>query len=298
MTQQNDELLAARAIENGAYEEAIRLLMPLAERKSEYALLTLGWIHETGANGSPNKPAARSFYELAASGGSDAAYLYLGWLLLKEGRDIEAGEAFERGAQLNNVECKSVLARLADNAGEKLAGKAIEDESYEEAVRLLRPLAERNSEYALRTLGWVYETGAIAAPDKDAARAFYTRAAGQGSAAACFDLGRLLLKEGEESRARSSFEAGAQRDHIPSMAELGRMMVEGSGGPVDVARGHAWLEKAAAQGHIFAQRTLLAIQEKNAQSLSEKFSIKKRIAALTAKGGREMLKDPHSDKLR
>jgi hypothetical protein len=59
MTQQNDELLAARAIENGAYEEAIRLLMPLAERKSEYALLTLVCIHETGANGSPIKPAAR-----------------------------------------------------------------------------------------------------------------------------------------------------------------------------------------------------------------------------------------------
>ena len=48
MTVLADEQLAAQAVEAGAYEEAVRLLRPLVERNSEYALLTLGWIYETG----------------------------------------------------------------------------------------------------------------------------------------------------------------------------------------------------------------------------------------------------------
>lgn len=290
MSFENGEQLAARAIEEGAYEEAVRLLQPLAERNSAYALLTLGWIYESGVAGATDKNAARTYYEAAAAQGSAAACHYLGWLLFREGQEPEARAAFERGAQLNNDECKAALARLSDNADEELAAKLLKEGAFEEAIRLLRPLAERNSEYALLALGSMCETGATGAPDKEAARSYYERAIAHGSAAAHCQLGYLLLEQGEEAQARAAFEAGAERGDLPSMSRLGRMMAEGRGGPVDLDGGTAWLQKAAAQGHIFAQRELLAIEERNANSLREKLSVKKRIVALAIKGAREMSK--------
>lgn len=298
MTEQNDERLAAQAIEAGAYDEAARLLRPLAKRNSEYALLTLGWIYEAGATGTPDKDAARSFYEHAVSQGSATACPYLGWLLFRDGQEMEARAAFERGAQLNNDECKSALARLNDNADEKLADEALKKGAYGEAARLLRPLAERNSEYALLTLGWIYDTGVTGAPDKEAARSYYEQAGSQGSAAGYFELGRFLKRQGEEAQARAAFEAGAERGHLPSMSRLGTMMIEGRGGPADVDAGTVWLEKAAAQGHIFAQRKLLEFEARNARSILAKLSARMKIAALAIKGSKEMSEDPSSDRVR
>jgi hypothetical protein len=181
---------------------------------------------------------------------------------------------------------------------EQLAWQAMEEGNYDEAVRLLTPLAHRNSEFALLSLGWIYETGATAAPDKDAALSFYTRAVSQGSAAGSFDLGRLLLDRGEEAKARSAFRAGAEKGDLPSMSELGRMLLEGRGGPSNVEDGWNWLERAAEQGHIFAQRTLLAIEDDSARSITEKLSVKLRILRLALKGGREIWRDRYSDKMR
>jgi TPR repeat protein len=183
-------------------------------------------------------------------------------------------------------------------ADEQLAAQAIAAGAYEEAVRLLRPLVERNSEYALLTLGWIYETGAVGAPDKDAARLYYGRAAAAGSASAYHDLGRLLSGQGEESQARAAFEAGAERGNILCMARLGRMMVEGRGGLVDIGVGSAWLENAAAQGHIFARRHLLGIEARNARSIFGKLFVGIKVVLLAMKGAREMLKEPRSDKVR
>jgi TPR repeat protein len=298
MPEANDERLAWQAIEAGAYEEAVRLLRPMAERNSEWALLTLGWIYETGATGTADKEAARIFYEDAASQGGATACLYLGRLLWRDAQDIEARAAFERGAQLGDAECKSELARLAVAQDEEPARKAFAERAYEEAVRLLRPLAERHSENALLALGWIYETGATVAPDWEAARLYYERAAAQGNDRAYFELGRLLKRQGEEAQARAAFEAGAERDNLPSMSRLGRMMVEGRGGAIDVDAGTAWLEKAAARGHIFAQRTLLGIALAKAKSVFEKLSIRIKIVALATKGVKEAARDPNSDKVR
>jgi hypothetical protein len=51
MSLKHDEYLAGQAMESGAYEDALRLLAPLARRNSEYALLSLGWIYEMGRPG-------------------------------------------------------------------------------------------------------------------------------------------------------------------------------------------------------------------------------------------------------
>jgi len=82
------------------------------------------------------------------------------------------------------------------------------------------------------------------------------------------------------------------------MSELGRMLLEGRGGPSNAEDGWNWLERAAEQGHIFAQRTLLAIEDDSARSITEKLSVKLRILRLALKGGREIWRDRYSDKMR
>jgi TPR repeat protein len=298
MTILDDEQHAGRAIEAGAYEEAVRLLLPLAERNSEYALLTLGWVYETAATGVFDLDTARSYYEHAAATGSATAHFHLGRIFEGDGQEAQARLAFERGAQLGDDECKSALARLIDSRDEKLAGNAMTAGAYEEALRLLRPLAERKSRYALLSLGWIYETGAAGTPDTDAARSCYERAATEGSDAAYHELGRLLSIQHDLSQARAAFEAGAVRRDLRCMYRLGRMMVEGRGGPADVAAGSVWLEKAAARGHIFAQRQLLAIEARNARTLLGRLSVGLKIALLAIRGAKEMWKSPDSDKVR
>tara|TARA_R110000824_G_scaffold401409_2_gene612038 strand:- start:32 stop:586 length:555 start_codon:yes stop_codon:yes gene_type:complete len=175
---------------------------------------------------------------------------------------------------------------------EQIASKALESGNFENAVQLLTVLTERNSHYAMLSLGWIYETGAVGDIDKAAARLYYERAIAAGSMPAYFELGRLFVSQGDETQARATFEAGAERGDIPCIARLGRMMVEGRGGPANMDAGSAWLERAAAQGHIHAQRTLLAIEERNAQSVFEKLSVKRKIASLVKKRGRRDFKRP------
>jgi TPR repeat protein len=290
VTAHDDERLAAEAVEQGDFSRAMELLLPLAEHHSPYALLTLGWLYECGAAGVSDLQAARSYYEGAAAQGSAAACGYLGALLLRDGREREARDAYERGAQLGDEDSRTMAARMADNAEERLAADALAREDFEEALRLLLPLAERNSEYAFLCLGSLYASGTASAPDTDRARLYFERAIESGSAAAHSELGRLVMKSGDDVHARALFLAGAELGDVPSMSYLGRLMVEGRGGSRDLNEGTAWLERAAAKGHIFAQRFLLGLEERKARSLKDKLTIKKKIAALAVQGAKDILK--------
>jgi TPR repeat protein len=209
---------------------------------------------------------------------------------------VESGRSIKY--QLLRPEKSAVGRAMSLVEDEYLAGQAMEAGVYDEAVRLLTPLSHRNSEYALLSLGWIYETGATAPPDKDAALSLYARAASQGSAAGCYALGRLHLGRGDDDSARSAFRVGAERGDLPSMAELGSMLLEGRGGPSNAEEGWILVERAASQGHIFAQRTLLAIEDDNARSIAEKLIVKLKILKLALKGGIEIARDPYSDKMR
>jgi TPR repeat protein len=298
MSLENDEYLAGQAMQARAYGEAVRLLRPLAERNSEYALLALGWIYETGVNGAPDKDAARSFYEHAVSLGSATAHRYLGQLLFNNGQELEARAVFEEGGRRGNEDCESKLARLNDCADQKSAQRALEQRDFEQAVRLLRPLADRNSKWALLTLGVICERGSVGAPDWEAAREYYQRSVSAGSVAAYFELGRLLKRQGEDVEARAAFQAGAEKGNLPSISRLGRMMIEGRGGPVDVDAGTAWLKRAAEAGQLWAQAELLHIEYGSARSLSEKLAIRMRLVKLAIRGIRESARNPLSEKVR
>jgi uncharacterized protein len=298
MTQQETEQLAAEAIEAKDYSEAVRLLQPLIEHNSEYALLTLGWINETGVIGTADEVTARNYYERAAKLGSGYAYFSLGRLFLSQEEVPQALAAFKAGAELNSDECKSEIERLTDQEHEHQAWQELEARNYTGAARLLYPLAERDSEYALLTLGWIYETERIKTSDKSVAYHYYERAAKKGSAYAYFRLGQLLLTQGEESRARIAFEAGAKHGHTPCMLRLGKMMLKGRGGPIDEETGFNWIQKAAVQGHLFALRNLLRLQASKAKSISKKLYILFKRLQTEKEIIKELYRDRESDNVR
>jgi uncharacterized protein len=270
----------------------------LAERKSIYALITLGWIYDTGSAGKADRNLARIYYERAATEGSCTAYHYLGWLFWENGDEKKSRDAFENGVLLGNDDCKAAIEKLDVSNAEQAAATAIRSKNYDVAVRLLLPLADKQSEYALLSLGWIFEMGASGAIDMDKAQLYYQRAAAQGADSAYFKLGHVYLSQSEEKLARSAFEAGAELGDIASMSKLGRMMLEGRGGEVNLEGGSLWLKKAASQGHIFAERFLLGYELHEAKSIYKKLSAKMKIASLAKRGAIEMLKNPRSDKLR
>jgi TPR repeat protein len=97
------ESLAAKAIETENFTEARRLLEPLVKYDSEYALMTLAWMHEAGKGGEPNLKLAASLYRRVADIGCLEAYNCLGRVLRDEGDLIEVRNAFTKGAELGNL---------------------------------------------------------------------------------------------------------------------------------------------------------------------------------------------------
>jgi len=79
---------------------------------------------------------------------------------------------------------------------------------------------------------------------------------------------------------------------------LGKMMVEGRGGLVEVDRGVEWLEAAAAQGQIRAQRKLLVVKRQRSDSVFRKLLIQCQIVALAKDLAKEVWTDANSDKIR
>lgn len=297
MSDENEEQLAWQAMEAGNFATAMQLLRPLAERNSQYALISLGWIYETGAIGAPDPAAARSFYDHAARLGSAEAYGHLGSLLLNQ-EEVERAElALKQGAALGDGTCQSLLESLIDNREEQRGYEAIEAGQFEDARRLLEPLAARGSAYASLALGWIYETGKLGAPDPTLAISCYQRAVTAGGSEAQRYLAKLLHKEGRKVDARTTFERGAEAGDISCMFWLGKLILEGEGGVSDRNLGRRWLEAAAAQGHLYARRKLLSLEQEEAPSIIKKLSVLGRSIALIPQVVREICKGPDSNKL-
>lgn len=56
--------------------------------------------------------------------------------------------------------------------------------------------------------------------------------------------------------ARYSFRLAANRGHVPSMRELGMLLIQGKGGEVDIYEGSTLLHRAEASGDVTASIAL------------------------------------------
>jgi TPR repeat protein len=259
---QKEEQLAWRLMESGDYAASARLLEALVERDSEWALLNLGWLHDSGHLGRRDTEKAISLYEKAVEAGSAVAKDYLRYL-----EENRAWSVLETGA-------------------------------YEKSARLFEPLAERGSVTALLNLGWMYNNGRLGPRDIEKAISFYERAARTGSASAKHYLGNALRRKGELQRARALFIEGAEQGNTPCMTMAGKMMVRGQGGVKDLQAGTAWLERAAGTGHLYARRELLRLEIEKSRSPFGKLRLWGKVVWGAFAIIPLVTRDPYSDNLR
>jgi TPR repeat protein len=179
----------------------------------------------------------------------------------------------------------------------KLAFEAVEAKNYPEALRLLEPLIERDSEYALMTLGWMHENAKGVPSNMKLAESLYQRATEIGCLEAYNCLGLVLRKEGEFVRARNAYMEGAKLGNLGSMTWLGAMMVWEQGGPKDIENGKLWLTAAAEAGHFYAKALLLTLERENSRSIFRHCNFYFKRILLGLRSGKEYYVDPYSEKI-
>lgn len=97
---------------------------------------------------------------------------------------------------------------MTDDEIERIAFEAMERRDYDTAMHLLAPLADRDSVYALTTIGWIYEYGHPGHLDRSLAPKYFERAIALGSTEACLEMGWLLMTENRLAEARAILEMG------------------------------------------------------------------------------------------
>ncbi len=297
MTDEDLERRASEAMKNHEYAEAKRLLDPLLDRDSIYALTTIGSIYENGYMGVEDKVVARGYYQKAIDAGDVYSYYRLGWMLLNEGELEHARIMFRSGKENGDADCSNALDILELNESERLAFEAMKVRDFIKARDLLLPLAKYDSEYTLMMLGWLYESGLAGVADKSLAISYYERAASIGCIAAHYRVGLLKLEQGKEEEARIDFSHGVELNHLASVMKLGEMMIDGRGGAIDLDYGLLLIKSAADQGHIMARRKLLTLEGASTSSILKKVVIKIKIAMLAKDAVKEFLEDEFSPKV-
>ncbi len=136
-----------------------------------------------------------------------------------------------------------------------MAGRQLYAEGrYDEAVAVIRPLAEKGVPRAMAIYGFFFERGLGVAQDNAQAVAWYEKAAAAGSPIGIHNLARTyeigdLGVAVDLPRARAMYAQAAALDYLPSVHNLARMMIYGEGGPMDTATGLAYLERAVSLGY-------------------------------------------------
>uniref|UniRef100_UPI0035AE13A0 tetratricopeptide repeat protein n=1 Tax=Paenirhodobacter enshiensis TaxID=1105367 RepID=UPI0035AE13A0 len=152
------------------------------------------------------------------------AQLALGQMLLEAGEGASAWEAFAAAARRGDGRAMTMLGRLAEHGW---AGRAPDPAA---AAHHYRRAAAAGSGWALFNLADLHLTGRGVAPDAAGAVALYSRAAEAGVAQALNMLG-LCCEEGQglpadRALARRYYAAGAEAGDCWASFNLGRLMLE------------------------------------------------------------------------
>ena len=155
---------------------------------------------------------------------------------------------------------------VAALAGPLEDGLAADDKGdWQEAVRLLEPLAKRGNVKAQEKLGRLYQRGKGVERDYAAATDWYRKSAIQGDAAAQARLGFMLwLGVGTDRDYQEAFtwyRRSAEQGNRLGQVGLGYMAMEGVAMAIDYATAAEWFRRAALQGDALAMLGLATLYE-------------------------------------
>jgi uncharacterized protein len=224
-----DELASGRAaLAAGDHAEALRLLLPLAQRGDTAAQASVGEMYANGQGVPKDLAEAERWLARPAAQGDDSARAAL----------LDVGRAYFHGNEVPQQCTRAVevmrglvdmayLPAFASLSATYARGCGEVPVNLAEAVRLARVGAEKGDGKAQAQLGWMYASGSGLAQDYGEAMRWSRKAAEQG------------VPEGE--------------------ATIGAMYMGGYGVPKDLAEAERWLAKSVAQGNETARMNLLSI---------------------------------------
>ena len=130
---------------------------------------------------------------------------------------------------------------------------AFEALEYQQAMELLRPLAEQGDMSARVKTGIMYARGLGVKQDAGEALKWFRQAVLQGSAEAEFGLGNMyetgLGIPLDTAAAIKWYRAAGRRGHAGAQYRLGVIYFRGEGVSTDYVTAYAWMSAAAAQDH-------------------------------------------------
>lgn len=142
--------------------------------------------------------------------------------------------------------------------------KAYDGGDYARAYEIWLPLARHQDPAAMRNVGQLLRRGLGVPQDLRRAMIFYKRAASFGVAGAQANLA-MMYYEGEGLKARDPkeaarwFLAAARQGHVLSQFQLGKMLEEGDGVPLNMKAARVFYSVAAKAGHGPAVERLAAV---------------------------------------
>ena len=168
---------------------------------------------------------------------------------------------------------------------------------YREAFPVLKELADEGDVDALLAVGWMQECGLGTERDISKAYENYKIAHEIGSLDATHRLGLLLVSEGKQEEAKSVLESGANRNSLSCMLQLGILLLNNPSSGADVDKGWSFIERSADLGNIFAKRKWWSFQWNSSNSIFARFHLLIDLIPLFWEGVREIIRDPHSEKV-
>jgi len=125
---------------------------------------------------------------------------------------------------------------------------ALEDHRFEEALRILNPLAEKNYPRALEALARLYASGQGTIRDEQKAAELYERAAERGSSAAQYALGTLYADgrgvQKDSRQAIAWYQKAAEQSVPEAASSLAYIYENGAGVPADIEQAIEWYYRA------------------------------------------------------
>ncbi len=282
-----DGLAAALAKD---YVKAEQYWMRGAQAQSAASMYNLAGLHLSGLLGVPNHRKAVDLLTQASALGHAGADVSLGYLY-QNGVGVtadsgKAGEFFRKAARAGHVEGKFRYAelQLRSSSEPEAVKQALVDvqeagqAGFPPALHAIGQMfrqgrfAPHNPARALEffksgsgaghaesalALGEMYLNGEAGALDHKEAMRWLRRAADLSNPDAHYLLGYLLAHQAAASaadlqEAARHFSAAAEAWHEKAQAELGRMLLSGSGTPRDLVAAYKWLELSASTGYAEA----------------------------------------------
>jgi TPR repeat protein len=277
---------------NRRFKEAFLGFTALEQKSNDDKLqYRLGWMLLNGVGAEKDIPAAKKYFEKAATVGNPFACYQIAKLILSEQNanpeDVEKalgylrqavdaqnpyaayflGKLYEKGQHVPQNTAEAVrLFRLSAELDNEyaayrlgklyLGGEGILKD-VEEALRWLNFPADKKNQFAEYALGILYFKGEDVTRDIPKALEYLKRSATQGNQFAQYRLGKIYLM-GEDvlkdvTEALQYLNASAKQGNQYAQYVLGKLYLMGKDVPKDKDTAVRWFTLAAAQGNIYAQ---------------------------------------------